>query len=608
MSDDLTGEIVGRVGGAEAATATTLVDAGAGWDFAIGGLGFHLYSTDDRPYERATAPFRKEQFDNSGSYGDQSLLGFWTVGQMSFHNGSGVRYYEPKAELEARYWGSAGVDVTAPGEVTCLPSWASSAAAATAASWAGGGNGYYGILDGTTLKYATTASGALSSSTPTAGTITCATAAPAALYAGTSSGKIEKFAFAAGTALYTHTANITSIAYAKDRLWAVDANNDLYQLSPNPTTPPVAIASSDLVFSAGNAWSNTWVIADTAGPVMVANGNRIFAVTVGSDGTVPTMSVPMQVAELPTGEVVVAMRYYLGHLTVVTTQGCRVCVVGDGGQVGVGPILIKGAGSGTIASAGNSLYPVVDGNVYAIDLSRQVGQGLEFAWGKHLDGAVVGTFSAYLDSTLQLMSWAGSSVLYLTSSALQTGTLETGLLRYGTLENKKFLTVKVRVGGTAGTVRVSKVAPNGSVVPLHTIDVSQAAEAVINLVETTPAELLGLKFTLTPDGTSSPILRGYQVRALPAPERQRMIRVPLMLHDQERRGATRTTGRTGSAWERLSALEEMEESDGTFTFQDFRTGETGVCYIESVEHRGATPPGRQSSGFGGHVFLTLRKV
>jgi hypothetical protein len=82
----------------------------------------------------------------------------------------------------------------------------------------------------------------------------------------------------------------------------------------------------------------------------------------------------------------------------------------------------------------------------------------------------------------------------------------------------------------------------------------------------------------------------------------------LALYDTERASSGRTSGHPGDAWERLSALEDMEASGGTFTFYDFRTGEAGECYIESVEHQGSTPSGRQDSGFGGIVYLVIRKL
>jgi hypothetical protein len=165
----------------------------------------------------------------------------------------------------------------------------------------------------------------------------------------------------------------------------------------------------------------------------------------------------------------------------------------------------------------------------------------------------------------------------------------------------------VRASGAGGSVTISKVTPEGSVISLYTMPVGDG-EADVTLRADEPLDRLALRFTLNADGANSPKLLSYQLRALPAPKRQRMIRVPLALHDVEKRGTTRASGHVGGAWERLRALETLEAESGIVTYQDFRTGESGQCYIEQVAHEGDTPPGRQGDGFGGVVFVTLRTL
>lgn len=52
----------------------------------------------------------------------------------------------------------------------------------------------------------------------------------------------------------------------------------------------------------------------------------------------------------------------------------------------------------------------------------------------------------------------------------------------------------------------------------------------------------------------------------------------------------------------------MEVSGGTFQFCDYRTGETGEAFIESIEFKGGTSPSAKGEGFGGILYLTLRKL
>jgi hypothetical protein len=151
---------------------------------------------------------------------------------------------------------------------------------------------------------------------------------------------------------------------------------------------------------------------------------------------------------------------------------------------------------------------------------------------------------------------------------------------------------------------------SGSVIPLFTIDASTSNRADIGLSLNAPVEAVGLKFTLSagPGGTG-PTLLGYQLRALPQPKRQRLIRIPLLIEDQERRRPARANGHAGSGWARLQALEDLESSGTSVLYKDFRSGETANVYVESVEFENTTPPtSAQSSGFGGVAFLTVRKL
>lgn len=770
----LVGTVVGGLGAPASDGGGALSDNGQGYDFAMGGQGFHVAPSDENPYERATAQFRKEQLDTTQTYGDQSLLGYWTRGQFSFHLGAGVRYYElsDAEQVLNRYSESVGVDPFEPGEVSLHPAWQAATpdtyanvidvapvsstdlavlhsgkvsygalgaagtvyqpTSAVLAVASGGGNIYCALADKTIsrvgLAYTypelaahnfessvdgwagNTAFGAyllptaISSSADFAfeGTKSLKVTWPATgdadkswvgfqstgltvgqaytmvanvrLAVGTG-GKVKpvavfnsagptiategaftevSFTFVAGStaelvgfenadlgaggellyvdkvrfyegsrvgydngstptqAIYSHSKGIRELFYAKDRLFMMDEGGTWHQLAPNPAGAlPVAVASGDVMFTA--TLDTRWTVADTPGPVLFGSGSRIFAVAQdSSNGAFPTLTAPVQVADLPVGENVLALSGYLGFLAIVTTQGVRVGVVADSGSVTYGPRLVEWTthpGRTTVARRGESVFVAGDSRIIEVNLGAQIGQTLEFGFAE-LPLSLVGTETNYGLTAVgtTLVAWADAKVDRQAATPAASGTLTTGFHRFSTLELKKFQTVRVRVGGTGGTVAVAKVLASGTVVPMYTLQVGTSSGEDVTLAMDDPAEMVGLKFTLTADGSLTPTLLGYQLRALPAPKRQRLIRIPLLLHDVERRGTTRAKGKTGSAWERLSALEEMESTGGTFTFQDFRTGESGQCFIESVEHKGTTPPGRQSDGFGGFVYLTIRKL
>ncbi len=92
------------------------------YDVAFGGIPFFMAPTDQNPYQRETAPYRKEQFDNSREPGEQSLTGWWLRSQSSFHGGAGIKIYDPSAgeSIGYRYFDSQGVNPWVKGQVTLL--------------------------------------------------------------------------------------------------------------------------------------------------------------------------------------------------------------------------------------------------------------------------------------------------------------------------------------------------------------------------------------------------------------------------------------------------------------------------------------------------------
>jgi len=92
------------------------------FDVAIGGEPFILAPTDTNPYQRETAPYRKDQFDNSKEPGEQSLTGWWIRSQSSFHGGTGIKFYDPTSgeSTAYRFADSQGVDVWTKGQVSLL--------------------------------------------------------------------------------------------------------------------------------------------------------------------------------------------------------------------------------------------------------------------------------------------------------------------------------------------------------------------------------------------------------------------------------------------------------------------------------------------------------
>jgi hypothetical protein len=93
-------------------------------DVLVDRVPFWLAIGADTPYERATAQFQKDQSDQQPEAGEQSLAGWWTRSQMSFHFGAGLSFLDttarPQPEDRLRFKTSRNVNVWTPGVVTRL--------------------------------------------------------------------------------------------------------------------------------------------------------------------------------------------------------------------------------------------------------------------------------------------------------------------------------------------------------------------------------------------------------------------------------------------------------------------------------------------------------
>jgi hypothetical protein len=67
-------------------------------------------------------------------------------------------------------------------------------------------------------------------------------------------------------------------------------------------------------------------------------------------------------------------------------------------------------------------------------------------------------------------------------------------------------------------------------------------------------------------------------------------------------------GYEGSAYQRMSQLESIENVGDTIRVEDFRTGESYIGLIEEMDFRNATPSDKRFSGYGGTLLVTIRTV
>ena len=105
------------------ASSATFQISSVYYDIAIAGQPFFLETSDETPYRRVTAQYRKQQLDTTREPGEQTLTGWWLRSQSSFHLGQGVKFFEPQQDesLRFQFTYTKGCNVWEKGQVTLLP-------------------------------------------------------------------------------------------------------------------------------------------------------------------------------------------------------------------------------------------------------------------------------------------------------------------------------------------------------------------------------------------------------------------------------------------------------------------------------------------------------
>jgi hypothetical protein len=194
---------------------------------------------------------------------------------------------------------------------------------------------------------------------------------------------------------------------------------------------------------------------------------------------------------------------------------------------------------------------------------------------------------------------------------ISEGYLQTGFIRYNTLELKVYKLLQARIDNTNGGLNIDTVTFDDTEYRIGTfVEQSNVPEVTVSY-PTGAQEYLGFKFTLTRSTTDSslgPVFNGYNLKALPAVPRQRLIQYPLFCYDHESDKFGVEEGYEGSAYERMSQLEQVENAGDTVRVQDFRTGESYLGIIEELDFVNKTPSGPRFNGYGGLLIVTVRSI
>ena len=365
-------------------------------------------------------------------------------------------------------------------------------------------------------------------------------------------------------------------------------------------------------------------------------------------GQIPLLVRSLEAAIMPYGEQIYTMGAYLGKYIVIgTNKGIRIGTIDTSGFVSngyitYGPLIVITNGydpaSGKVLNGlpcrslvFNDRYAYVTCSNYIdngdgtyssglikIDLSRDFG-ALQMGWATHLrvPATAEATAVCVIGQLNKLaIGVSGVGIYEQANTLVSSGYLQTGQIRYFTLEDKHFELAKLRVTAPIqGQIKLTVVNSDSTTQDIITVDNTFDFTQDITGMDTQdiyPKESLALKFTLY----SAPgqlvgkedSFNGYQLKALPAVKRQRIITLPLENFDINGDRYNMREGYAGRAAEYLNKLESIESNGDVVTLQDFINNESVQGVIESIKFIGETPPERRFDNFGGIIEVQFRTV
>ena len=626
--------------------ATTFTNTGEAYDVAIGGLPFFLLTSDEAPYRRVTAQYRKQQYDQTREAGEQSLTGWWFRSQSTFHLGAGIKYFEPAQDesLRFQFTESKGCDVWTKGQVTLLNSTVRAEPATATNLYLVGARDAVNDVDavvfteGVDLRKLT-----MSGDTPTVTDYTL-TAAPHTLdfmaltsdgsrYFAADNDKLHRgniFGTTSDGHIYDLNGPVTTVAlrYAKQRLLA-GIGTDIYELESNKAATPGGHALPTALYEHPNpSWIWTTI---SEGPAAFYVGgyagsqSSLYKITLDTTTAnalgFPELNTPTVVVDLPEGEIINSFDVYLGTFGVLcTNKGVRIAVLSDDGDISYGPLLVETECKSVTFKDRFAYVTTLQGTesgLIRIDLSQPVVPNsliFAYAWDVCAIGETVNPVSTdFLGATDRVVFGIPGDGVWIESSGVkvETAYLQTGYIRYNTLENKIFKLMQARIDTTDGGINIQSLDSNDNLFTIGNFS-QQSAVPEINInYPQTAQEYLAFRFNFTrstTDTSKGPLFTGYQLKSLPAVPRQRLIQYPVSCFDHESDHFGVEVGYEGSAFARMSQLEAIENNGDSIQVQDFRTGESYIGLIEEMDFRNATPSDKRFSGYGGLLLVTIRTI
>jgi len=465
--------------------------------------------------------------------------GAWWRYRFSWHRGAGQEIDElDEGAVAARYEQSRGVDPWTRYQLCLLKATETKNKTLTAAAikMVATGTLIY-VSDGTSVQRCAD----LTAGTPTwttitgiAGTVTALATDGTDVFVGTTVDIYRVTPASAAASTFGSTAQpVTALAVAGNRLIGADDN----EIGEAKVAAPLDVVYTH--FQPGFKWTTIFGVGSRI-YLGGYSGNRSEIYTTQVDTTTGALAIANEAATLASGELIYDALSYAGIVVIATSKGIRIAQPTGDGTLTYGPLIddygacyaltaegrfvwgsvenFPGTGTGLVRVAldefNDTLLPAYAPDVFTEATSGQITAVARFG------GETVFTV-------------ASNAVYGESDSYLMTGYLDSGDITFGTVEDKSISSVRVRYEGLAAneSVRIDLSSRDGTAIGNKTDTVDGSEELTLDVVGNA-IDRARVRITLNGDGTTTPCLTEWRMRAFPiAPGVEEWL-VPLIIHSR----------------------------------------------------------------------------
>lgn len=575
------------------------------------GIGAHAYLIDLKQYRRRTLPALRPPQDTQSEPGENSLNteGYWRRTQSDWSLGAGQTFFDNENSSRRRFLSSKGMDCWTKDQLSLLNDTSSRDTSTDTNLKILSVNGYFYYVEAATLRHTTdptAASPTWTSVTYAGGAITGITTDGSFVYIADGTG-VWKSTVGSSTTSSLTTTDIDNLWYCNGRLLGNDANV-LNEISFAGTVTAIKTHSNTSF-----VWST--VIGAPNGIYAAGNsGDLAETYYVGIDSTTGGLAIPVHAMPFPRGESINVLANYGDLVLIGSSKGFRTALINSNNGLSHGPLVEIANGVKDIDIEGQyawfswSNYDGTSTGLGRINLAENT-DVLVPAYASDLMATAQGTvLSIATFGTRRYFAVSASGLYGEDATKVASGTITSGWIRFGTVEQKVVSSIDLRHTALAGSISSIAESDSGAVSAAAVSDVANSLSPLtgpISLGQFT-AEMFRINQTFTRDATTTttgPTLRRWTVRAIATPFRTEEIVVPIVMKSEIT--PTEQVERHLNTLSEFQFLKALEDGRDVVRYQEGAS--TYNVYVDGIEiHPSAWT--KNNEFFDGTIFVRLLTV